>query len=85
MQIYVIRFKSFKSVIRPKPLEKIPKINQHRGTFISDSRVRKILSTVNSRFKKVHFSFLNQWLFDLRKIYVVNLKTDRPKKNALCR
>ena len=36
--------------------------------------------TVNSRFKKVRFSFLNQELFDLRKIYVVNLKTGGSKK-----
>ena len=37
--------------------------------------------TVNSRFKKVHiFPFLNREMFGLRKIYVVNLKTGRPKK-----
>ena len=39
MQTYVVKFKSFKSVIRPSALEKIPKINKHRGTFIPDSRV----------------------------------------------
>ena len=37
-------------------------------------------NTVNSRFKKVLFPFLNQELFDLRNIYEVNLKTGRPKK-----
>ena len=30
--------------------------------------------------RKSIFPFLNQELFDLRKIYVVNLKTGRPKK-----
>ena len=39
-----------------------------------------IFSAVNSWFKKVHFPFLHQELFDLRKIYVVNLRTGRPKK-----
>ena len=41
-------------------------------------------STVNSGFKKVHFSFRE--LFDFRKIYVVNLKTSCPKKKpyVLC-
>ena len=37
-------------------------------------------STVNSQFKKVYFPFLNRELFDLRNIYVVNLKTGGPKK-----
>jgi tricorn protease-like protein len=40
-----------------------------------------ICFTVKSRFKKVHFSLiLNRELFDLSKIYVVNLKTGCPKK-----
>ena len=39
-----------------------------------------VSGTINSRFKKVIFPFLNQELFDLRKIYVVNLKTGHPKK-----
>ena len=30
--------------------------------------------------RKFIFPFLNRELFDLRKIYVVNLKTGRPKK-----
>ena len=36
--------------------------------------------TVNSWFKKVRFSFLKSRVFDLRKIYVMNLKTSLPKK-----
>ena len=39
MQTYAVKFKSFKSVIRPKPLEKNPKINKRRAMFIPDSRV----------------------------------------------
>ena len=39
MQTYVVKFKSFKSGIRLYPLEKIPKINKRRGTFIPDSWV----------------------------------------------
>ena len=31
------------------------------------------------------FPLINRVMFYLRKIYVLNLKTDRPKKNALCR
>ena len=38
---YVVKLKSFKSVIRPQPLEKIPKIIKRRGMFIPDSRVGK--------------------------------------------
>ena len=40
----------------------------------------QVSNTVKSWFKKVIFSFLNQDLFDLRKIYVVNLKTGCPQK-----
>ena len=39
MQTYVIKFKSFKSVIRPYPPEKIPKINKRKGMFIPNPRV----------------------------------------------
>ena len=40
MQTYVVKFKSFKSVIRLQPLEKIPKVNKGRAMFIPDSRVK---------------------------------------------
>ena len=33
---------SFKSVIRWQPLEKNPRINKRRGTFIPESRVQQI-------------------------------------------
>ena len=36
--------------------------------------------TVNSRMREFIFPFLNRELFDLRKIYVVELKTGRMKK-----
>ena len=39
MQTYIVNLKSFKSVIRLYPLEKIPKINKRMGTFIPNSRV----------------------------------------------
>ena len=43
--------------------------------------LKNLSSTVNSRFKRNSiFPFLNRELFDFRKIYVVNLKTGRPKK-----
>ena len=37
-------------------------------------------STETLNLRKSIFLFLNRELFDLRKIYVVNLKTGRPKK-----
>ena len=37
------------------------------------------IGKVNSQFKKINFSFLFE-LSDLRKIYVLNLKTGCPKK-----
>jgi hypothetical protein len=39
-----------------------------------------ITITGKSRFKNPISSFLNRELFDLRKTYVLNLKTGRPKK-----
>ena len=39
MQIYVVKFKSFKSVIRLYPLEQISKIRKSRVMFIQDSKV----------------------------------------------
>ena len=41
MQTYVVKIKSFKSVIKLSPLEKIPKNNKRRGMFIPDSRVEE--------------------------------------------
>ena len=38
------------------------------------------VDTVNSQFNKPIFPFLNRELFDLRKVYVMILKTDHPKK-----
>ena len=40
-------------------------------------------SYIKTYIRKSSFPFLNQDLFDLRNIYVVNLKAGRPKKNAL--
>ena len=39
MQTYVVKFKSFKSVIRQCSLEIFSKINKRGGMFIPDSRV----------------------------------------------
>ena len=60
------------------------------GFCIHESVVKTIFShyllvcTVNSQFKKVHFSFLRSR--DLRKIYICSESKDRlSEKNALCR
>ena len=42
MQTYVVKFKSFKSVIKPQPLEKIPKNDNRMAMFIPDSRVNDV-------------------------------------------
>ena len=46
--------------------------------FVLASVTKPIQQTLDLR--KSIFSFLNLELFDLKKIYVVNLKTGRPKK-----
>ena len=61
--------------IEDKKLGKTPQTNLET---ITKEPILEQSSTVNSRFKKVHFSFLK--LFDLRKIYVVNLNTGCQKK-----
>ena len=56
---------------------------QKNGSINFDCHVYEIINlpiTVNSRFKKSIFPLLNRELFDLRKIFGVNLKTSHPKK-----
>ena len=44
-----------------------------------DSLHKSSLDQTTIDLRKEKWTFLNQELFDLRKIYVVNLKTGRPK------
>ena len=59
-------------------------LNYFSVSHISISKKKKknqILSTILTLdLRKSIFPFLNRELFDLRKIYVVNLKTGCPKK-----
>ena len=49
-----------------------------KTSVLSDKNVP--LLTVTLDFRQSIFPFWNQELFDLRNIYVVNLKTGHPKK-----
>ena len=41
--------------------------------------------TGKSPFKKLMVPFLSRFMFDLKKICILNLKNSGPKKNVLCR
>ena len=60
-----------------------PEICQDPPSCGQDDQTLLLGNTVKSRFKKVHFPFLNRELFDLRKIYVVNLKNGRSSEKML--
>ena len=48
---------------------------------------RKVMQggTGKSPFKKLMVPFLSRFMFDLKKICILNLKNSGPKKNVLCR